>query len=167
MLNDRLARAFSAYGAAARGDRFVPFFHVVENLFFVKVSADAQTLHRLFERISRSRIRRREFRTDRLIPEYRYDRVAHIAGAVELREFGRIYQRALLNARVGIYIVRFDRVVADVSGDYGKVSATLGKFFYRLIVARADEHLNVSVRSIGIKEKRRNHFDYAVLEINY
>ena len=26
---------------------------------------------------------------------------------------------------------------------------------------------DISVRSIGIKEKRRNHFDYAVLEINY
>ena len=44
---------------------------------------------------------------------------------------------------------------------------TLGKFFYRLIVRRTDKNLRVSVRSIGIKEKRRNHFDYAVLEINY
>src|SRR5699024_7344590 len=113
--------------------------------FFVKVSARAQTLLRLFKRIGRCRIRRREFRADGLVPEYRYDCVAHIAGAVELREFGRIDQRALLDARVGIYIVRFDRVVADVSGDYGEVPATLGKFLYRLVVARADEHLNVAV----------------------
>ena len=60
-----------------------------------------------------------------------------------------------------------EKFVADVSGYDREVPATLGKFLYRLVVARADEHLNVSVRSIGIKEKRRNHFDYAVLEINY
>ena len=143
LLNGSFAVSSSTDRTTGRYHNRISFFHIVENSFFVKVSAYAEPLFRLFERERFDRKRRCEFRADGLITKYCYNSVTHIIRTVELRQFGRIYERAFLNGCVAVYVVRFDSVVPDVARDNGKVTAPLREFFHRLKVARADERLDI------------------------
>ena len=152
---------------AFRDDDFVTPFHIVKNFAFIEISADIQSLRCFFKSINRTRVTRSIFTHYGHISEYGNDGVPHISGTIELCEFRRINKRTLFYGSVAVYIVRFHRVVSDVTSYNGIVSAAFRVFFDGFGIRRAYENLNIAVTSDNVGRLLVVNFCKLGVRLNY